>query len=353
MLVTPLLVLATCARLQGEARAAPTLGEARARIQALAAAPGNELAPFRPRAFPGEDPRPDMRRAVPAVSLSTPWKEGEVLWQQVPEHVWTHLASAPEERRRLFSGEDQGRIERWGAPPFPVSLLSEWRRPEGDDGEGALEFRGDLEGGVTVTFQVLPGDRMFELRFGLDNQAGQALLGTWPQFCNAFTEFGTLGSQAPTSTRFPMDDALVDWTVTGQDLSWIERVRDPASGRIVRGCCLLGLVRGCRDERFRPDRLHSTGQMWLARPLDLPLLVRSSSDGRRHLVLYSPSGRNLMNNLLAPCAHVDPYLERVEPGQTRWGVLYGIFHEGELDALLDGLAAADADLRQPSGFASE
>jgi len=319
----------------------------RARVQALVAAPANRLAPFRSTLAPGEDPRPGVQRAVPALRATTPWSSDEFLWLQVPEHVWTHLPAAPEERRPLFSGEDPRRLlEHWGRTPFPPLTSPAWGPLEG----GGMTYTCALEGGPRVSFEVRPGDRLLELRFRLANEGSEPLLDTWPQFCTALPDLGSLAASDPASLRVRVGGALVGWDAFGQDLSALERFRDPSSGRLVRGFSLLGLVEGCADERFPPGDPREPDRIRLARTLDLPLLVKSSADGRRHLVLYSPNGRSVMSNLFSPCMHVDPHLERVGPGEDLSGVLFVLFFEGEVEDLVAALAAADPELRRPRGF---
>jgi hypothetical protein len=250
----------------------------------------------------------------------------------------------------LFAGEDAS------------SLAEEWRTPLGaplappawkvrDDGGLALDCA--LAGDLTVRFRVLPGERMLELRFGVTNASAQALPRTWVQLCNLFMHVDTLSVQAPESAWFRLDGELVHWGGAGQDLAWIERFRDPATGLLARGTFFQALVTGGHDERYPPARLQQADVMWLARTVDLPLLVKSTPDRTKHVVLYGPCGQKLMYNALTPCEHVDPYLDGVPAGETRWGVLYLVFFEGSSDALgalVEELVALDRELRSTAGF---
>jgi len=325
-------------------RAPPALVAAGERVHRLVSSMKGDS--FHSVVAPDEVARPEFPREVPVVGVTTPWGPEERLWIQVPEHTWTHLASSPEQRCRLFSGMDPSRLrDDWRRMPFPLRAPAAWERDE----ERGLVLDVALEGGVRLAYEVLPGERCFEIRLGIRNGSGQALLGTWPQFCTVLGECASLAAQSAQSFRLPAGGALIDWGGAGQDLAWIERARD-ASGRIRAARYLLALVEGRTDERHDPESPAAPDTMWLARPLDLPLVVKSSPDGKRHLVLYSPMGRTVLCNLFMPCAHVDPYLPRIEPGETRWGVLYGVFHDGDVAPVVEAFRKLDRVLRCPEGF---
>lgn len=323
------------------------LEEARARVLALVNAPANALGPFRPAVAPGPDPRPGVRRQVPGVGASTPWGAEDRLWIQVPEHAWVADPAARAGQHLLFAGDDPSYLHAdWRTPLFAPLAPPAWVVRE----DGGLALDCALEQGLTVRFRVLPGERMLELRFGVTNGSTRALPRTWVQFCSVFRHVETLASQEPVDCWFRLDGTLAHWGGAGQDLAWIERFRDPATGRVARGAFFQALVTGCDDPRYPPEHLQQADVMWLARTVDLPLLVKSAPDGRRHVVLYGPCARKLMVNLLSPCAHVDPVLDGIAPGETRWGVVYLLFLEGERAALVESLVALDRELRTTSGF---
>jgi len=326
------------------------LASAREKIQALAAGSGNALPRFEPAFAPGEEPRPGFVRNVPMLRVSTPWKAGETLWIQVPEHSWTHLPDAPDTRRLLFAGDDISNLTpRLRSRPFAQTAAASWM----ERADGGIELRSALSGGVSVTYQALPGDRFFELRFGVTNSSEVPLLETFSQFCLVFREFEALKQQSPETSWMLADGGVVGWGDAGQDLSWIEAMRDPDSGLLTKPCFFQALVRGCADERYPPKEYQARDFMWLRRTLDAPIVVKSSPDRRRHFALYSPFGRTIMYNALGPCCHVDPYMDGVAPGETRWSVVYGIFFEGELGELCAKLGEVDRVLRRTAGFLRE
>lgn len=317
----------------------------RDRIQGLTSALCNGLAPFRPEV--GTQTSAGSERNVPIVWISAPWEEDERLWIQVPEHTWTHVAEKPDARRLLFAGTElRGLPEEWNVTPFPQAEAPHWEVRA----DGALELEVALEGGITVMFQVLPGDRMFELRCGVENNSVQTLLETWPQLCVLFRDFDTLDSQSPETSTMLVNGTIVSWGGLGQDLGWMDRQRDPLTGRIVRSCYFQALVSGSKGPRFTLGDTGQSGAMWLRSSVDAPIHIKSSPDRRRHLALYSPFGRSLLFNALNPCCHVDPHMDGIAPGERRWVVLYGIFFEGDLEELFGSLVENVEDLRRRAGY---
>lgn len=338
-----------------EPQASPAgLAQARARVQALVNAPANRLSAFRPRLALATDPREGVKRNVPVLSATSPWSSPsntpsnteQLLWIQVPEHAWTMPREGPG-RRLLFPGDDPSWLKaQWRTPVFAAREPAAWVPQV--DGSFALDCA--LEQDVRVHFRVLPGERMLELRFGVSNGSQQALRETWAQMCTILGGLGALGEQAPETSWMVMQGALVHWGAAGQDLAWLAGLRDAATGRLGRAAFFLALVQGCQDERYPPRRFQEGDTLWLERAADLALLGKSSPDLTRHVVFYSPQGRALMYNAFRPCAHVDPRIDGVAPGETRWGVVYLLFFEGEREALVEGLVALDAELRSAQGF---
>jgi hypothetical protein len=340
------LVLGLAAARPDSAQAAPaerrpSLAEAGARIQALLQGPTNSLAPFRPGVAGTEDPW-STPRAVPLVHVSSPWGTGEGLWIQVPEHAWTTFPGEST-LTLLFSGRppEIASSHGWSVPHRPLAP-PEWR-PRAD---GGIQLDSALEGGLAVHFAVLPVDRGFEIRFGVTNGTPAPLGPTAVQLCSGFEKMGALSDQGPEGGRMWSGGKAVGWQATG-DLGWIEAWRDPLTCRIEKSCFFKAYVRGHEPVRAAAP---SAALRLLDRPLDLPVLLKSDPDGRRHVALYSPCAREVMYNALTPCGHADPVVDGIAPGETHWGVLYGLFFEGEADALLAALAALDGELRTTAGF---
>ena len=228
--------------------------------------------------------------------------------------------------------------------PFPPLASSEWQARD----DGGIEFTSALKGGLAVHFQVLPGDRMFEIRFGVTNRSLAALHTTWVQLCSGFEKMGTLRDQAPEGVRLLADGMPIGWKDAGQDVSWIEAQRDPVSCRLTRSCYFKAWARSHAEEaqlaQPAPDL------MVLARTIDAPIVAKSSLDSRRHVAFYSPWGRAVMFNTFAPCCHSDPFMQEVPRGETRWIVLYGLFYEGELGELFSALGAEHRVSRAEEGL---
>jgi hypothetical protein len=322
------------------ARAPASLAEASARVQSLIQGPANHLAPFRPW-IAGIDNPWHAERAVPLVRVGAPWGPDDALWIQVPEHTWT-IAPGASDFTLIFSGRPRAIADahHW-AVRYPPLAAPAWR----DDGQGGIALDCALAGGITVHFQVRAGERMFETRYGITNDTEAPLGESWAQLCNGFEAMGALSEQAAESVRLVAGGKPIGWGAAGQDTSWMDRFRDPDSCLVVRGCFFKALLTA-------PELPVKTAPelMELARPIDLPLVAKSSADGRRHLVLYSPCAREVMYNALSPCCHADPFVDGVPAGATRWLVQYGLFYEGELATLCSALIELDRTLRTRSGF---
>ena len=314
-----------------------SLAEVTALLQAAVAAPDNALASFTPAVGFGD---PGYRNAVPLVCVSSPW-EG-ALWIQSPEHVWTHERGLKKEVQ-LFSGRPRalGIQRAWDLPHPPLGIPA-WRaRPDG------IELEAPLEGGLTVRFEVRVGDRMFEIRVGITNASAGPLANTRAQICSAFGEMESLGLQDPDTVTFFSEGRALGWRAGGLDYDWMESERDPVSCRWKRPRYLMAWTRESPEQRTAQD---TPELRVLRRPLDAPIVAKSTLDGRRHVVFYSPWARAVMFNVYGPCCHTDPQWRSIENGETRWTTVYGFFFEGDVAPLLARLAAAHELLRTDRGL---
>ena len=339
LLAASLCASASGATAQAE-QPAPSLSRVRERLQALVQLPANQLAPFRPTIRAGPDPW-NTPRAVPLVEVTSPWGAGEALWIQVPEHAWIERAG-DNAATLLFSGRpgEIAAAHGWSVPHRPLAPPG-WR----SRAEGGLELDAELEGGLVVHFRVLPGERLFEIRFGLTNGTATTIDSAWAQLCSGFEKMGPLSDQEPQTVRVWSAGRLTGWHESG-DVEWIEAQRDPLSCRIEKSCFFRAFV----GEVQEPPDSPAPNVMRLDRPLDLALVVKSDLDRRRHVVLYGPNAREVLFNAVTPCAHADPAFADLAPGETRWGVLYGLFVEGELEPWVATLVEADRALATRTGF---
>jgi hypothetical protein len=324
----------------GAERPLPTLAEARARIQALVQGSANDLAPFQPRVRAGADPW-NTPRALALVEVTSPWGADDALWVQVPEHAWIQR---PGENAAtlVFSGRpsEVASSHGWSMPHRPLTP-PEWR----GRADGGLELDSALEGGLTIHFRVLPGDRLFEVRFGLTNGTNETLESAWAQVCSGFERMGALRDQSPETVRVLSAGRWLGWEAAG-DLDWIDAHRDPLTCRLEKSCFFRAWV---GEVEPAPPKV-AENVMRLERPLDLALIVKSAADDRRHVAFYSPHAPEVLYNAFTPCGHADPAFAGLAPGETRWGVVYGLFLGGALESALAGLVELDRELATRAGF---
>ena len=70
------------------------------------------------------------------------------------------------------------------------------------------------------------------------------------------------------------------------------------------------------------------------------------------MLVYTPFGRKAFFNALGPCAHADPYLDRIAPGETRWLSTWLLLAEGDPGPLVERLVEFDRSAAGRSGVLS-
>lgn len=317
-------------------------------VQEAAAGSANRLAAQTPDI---EIEAANTPRQVPMVHLGSPWQKGAFFELEVPEYSWAKVPGDAHSNDPFFYGRQVGLVKEW-VMRYPPLAPPRWQRGERGLSLDVPLGDSDRRQAYVQRFRVIPRDRLVEVWFGVTNLTPRPLTDLRCQLCAMSARAGRgFTDSRPTSSRLLSNDRLVSWDAAGQDLSWIESHRDPATGRF-------------RANRFFtvPDRFHiwpgypektraREDLMMLNQPIDLPAIVKHDpGPPARSLVIYSPCGRDAFFNCLVPCFHADPFMDEVPPGLTRWTVSFFILHEGDVEGLLRELSRLHEQVRRNDGF---
>ena len=304
----------------------------------------NNLAPFVMRI--DWDRRLPPTRNTPAIRVGSPWNEGQALYIQTPEIAWAQM-SDEEHAVPFFYGIDVDSPEvSHGKPRYPQLEKPAWKRRA----DGSLELNVRLEGGYVQRFRVIPHDRLLEIRFGVTNASAASIVELRCQLCLIFRLLPGLDDQGPETSSFLCDNQVTHWASLGQDLAWMDTLRDPATGKILRSCFFQASTQDYPPEGWRSRPLQQRNTMRLAKLVDLPAIVKSSRDSDRHVLVYSPFGRSVFYNARMPCMHSDPLMIGPAVGETRWASTYVVFYEGDVERLLRDLDREHDQLKRQEGY---
>jgi hypothetical protein len=313
-------------------------------IQDLASDSMNILIPFSPSIW--TEQRAQTRRHTPMVFANSPWDPGDALWVEVPEYAWASIPGDEHNNSPFFYGREFG-LKKMFTLRYRSLEMPQWKKRPG----GGVELDNPLEGGYVVRFKVIPHDRMIEVRFGITNDSQKPLNKLRCQLCMMSHEIKSLAERWPTSSRMLAGGEVISWDGAGQDLSWLDGYHDKQTGQFSQSCFFLASLEGYRVREYIEPHLPHGDLMWLDRTLDVPAIAKEDTTGtNRYLVVYSPFGRNTFYNVLCPCFHADPYMNQVEPGETRWTISYFVLFEGDIERFLVALKDLHQRLKREDGI---
>jgi hypothetical protein len=161
----------------------------------------------------------------------------------------------------------------------------------------------------------------------------------------------SLAERWPTSSKMLTGGEVISWDGAGQDLAWLDGYHDKQTGRFSQSCFFLASLEGYRVREYIEPHLPHGELMWLDTTLDVPAIAKEDTENKnRYLVVYSPFGRNTFYNVLFPCFHADPYMNRVDPGETRWTISYFMLFEGAIERFLIALKELHQGLSREDGI---
>jgi hypothetical protein len=274
-------------------------------------------------------------RFVPHVHATTPWGENEIFELEVPEFIWATIEGDAHNDSPFFYGRAHtaNHKERYGW----VIRYAPQGRPAWVQKGKDLELTSELEGGFTVYFKVIPGPNHLELQSGVRNGSAKALTKVRFVNCAGTNLAPSMFVQHPRYSKLYAGDRVISWDGAGQSLDWLKSF-EKDGGKFSTSIWFRAYLREFAPPDWeRMEKLQEGRKFFLDQFIDVPAIAKANRDHTRHLVVYSPQGREAFTNLNTPCFHGNTDLDIIEPGETRWTQTHYTFFEGDIGRYFEEL----------------
>ena len=269
--------------------------------------------PSDPAAAP---PAPSLIRLAPAtppgtengelfaygLSVTTPWPDGGILYLNFPEHleyteVGHGIARYSDKRPNAWVIERDGEYAHYEVDSLP------------GPGVNAAGVK------VNATAEVVPTSRdRVKITMTIVNKSPALNLEHVKSLlCAHYRLLTGFPPHQGGSNNFKYTYVVVDGKIVpATELP----VKTPEADR-----------RGATFKPYPPYRTQVAARMggWTDTPLDLGIVVITSQDDKRALIIYTPDAESFLTNAFIPCLHADPHFGDINPGQSHTGTLWYIF----------------------------
>ena len=256
-------------------------------------------------------------RNIPSVEISSPW--GGVIDKELPEYV--HMSSGGVEHLLSGRAPDKG---------IPVKGQPQWI-----DKSGELHLDAEFEGGIFLRYRVSSCGPYVETRWGISNESPNPLKRVWFQCCTHFDNADGFRAHSPDTSRFIIDGEFKSW-LDYEYHGAVPKSHPDWKINIWMSLYLANTHVGCLEEREREiaESLHRPQRKVSKVLCGLPFVMKTSSDNPgRHVVLYSPSCRDVFYNPSTPCMHAEPWIGDIAVAETKWTSEYTMYFDGAPDLL--------------------
>ncbi|MFB3891368.1 MAG: hypothetical protein ACE15C_05015 [Phycisphaerae bacterium] len=234
------------------------------------------------------------------LSVTTPWADGGKLYLNFPEHlefteVGYGIARYSDKRPNAWVTERNGSYAH-----YEVDSLA-------GPGVSAPGVK------VSATAEVVGPDRVRTTMTVVNGSGALKLEHVKPLLCAHYSFLAGFPPARGGADNFKHTYVVLNGKITA---AYGLPVSKPEAER-----------RGAAFKPYPPYRTQFATKAggWADTPLDLGIVVITSADDERALILYSPDAESFLSNAFIPCVHADPHFGDINPGQSRTGTLWYIF----------------------------